>query len=183
MTRLSDTPGRLASLEAQKLLEVPVAGGFAAWLDEGWRAELQALLECCREDVELLYGAPPQPGLAERVLSEVPGGRSLEDKFVVGVFDSAGHLAGVLVVLRDEPAPGEWNVLLLLVRPDFRGRGLAGQMLHSLEGWVRSEGGRSIRLESVRHTLGAARFARRAGYQREPGPEAGGPVRYVRLLA
>jgi GNAT superfamily N-acetyltransferase len=182
MASLSTIPGRLSTLEAQKLLEVSEPGGFAVWLDEHWRGELQALLESCAEDVQLLTGSLPGPDAATRILGSLPPSGSLEDKFVVGVFDGEGRLAGVLVVVRDLPGPGQWTVNFLLVRPDQRGRGLAGRMLASLESWVRSEGGSAIYLEALRHNPAGAGFARRAGFL--PGdsaaPEA--PVRYVRSL-
>jgi GNAT superfamily N-acetyltransferase len=184
MGLLSDTPGRVGSLEAQKLLEVPVPGGFAVWLDEHWRAELQAFLERCSDDVRLLRGAPPGPDAASRLLADLPPGRSFEDKFVVGVFDSGNRMAGVLMVIRDHPGPGHWSVELLLVAPDQRGHGLARDMLASLEAWVRSEGGRAIHLPARRHNPASAGFALRAGFEPAPGPPAGaaGPE-FVRLLA
>jgi GNAT superfamily N-acetyltransferase len=181
MESLSTIPGRISTLEAQKLLEVNVPGGFAVWLDEHWRAELQALLESCAEDVLLLTGALPGPDTASQILGSLPPSGSLEDKFVVGVFDAEGRLGGVLVVVRDLPARGEWSVNFLLVRPDQRGRGLAGHMMQSLEAWVRSEGGSAIHLEALRHNPAGAGFARRAGFLPGAGPSSPA-VRYVRQL-
>jgi GNAT superfamily N-acetyltransferase len=184
MSLLSDTPGRLGSLEAQKLLDVPVPGGFAVWLDEHWRAELQAFLERCGEDVALLLGKPPGPDVAERLLNELPPGRTFEDKFVVGVFDGRERMVGILVVVRDHPEAAHWTVELLLVAPDQRGHGLAREMLASLEGWARSEGGRALHLAARRHNPAGAGFALRAGFERAPGQSADAVgVRYVRLLA
>jgi GNAT superfamily N-acetyltransferase len=184
MSPLSTIPGRIGTLEAQKLLDVSVPGGFAVWLDEHWRAELQELLEGCAEDVHLLTGALPDADTATRILGTVPPSGNLEDKFVVGVFDAEGRLAGVLVVVRDLPGPGDWTANFLLVRADQRGRGLAGRMLQSLEAWVRSEGGRALWLEALRHNPAGSGFARRAGFL--PAPGAGDPpavVHYVRRLA
>lgn len=164
MSTLSTTPGRIATLEAQRLLDVPVEGGFAVWLDEHWRDELHALLLACAEDVHLLTGEPPGPDTAARILAGEPTPRSLEDLFVVGVFDAEQRLAGILVVVRDQPRAGEWTVEFLLVRPDQRGRGLAGQMLQQLESWVASEGGTAILLTAQRHSPGGEGFARRAGF-------------------
>jgi GNAT superfamily N-acetyltransferase len=180
--QLSDTPGRVGTLEAQKLLDVPVRGGFAVWLDENWRAELQGLLERCSQEVALVYGQAPDPGAASRILGDLPPGHTFEDKFVVGVFDAQGRMSGVLAVVRDHPAPGHWTVDVLLVAPEERGRGLAREMLASLEGWVRSEGGVAIHLETKRHNPAGAAFALRAGFERagDPGGASGG--RYVRRV-
>jgi len=182
MGLLSDTPGRVGTLEAQRLLDVPVPGGFAVWLDENWRGELQGLLERCALDVALIYGLPPDAGVASHILGDLPPGRSFEDKFVVGVFDALGRMSGVLVVVRDHPAVGHWTVELLLVAPDQRGHGLGREMLASLEAWVRSEGGLSIRLEARRHNPAGAAFALRAGFERDAAPGGGSGVRYVRRL-
>lgn len=177
---LSNTPGRVGTLEAERLLEVPVPGGFGAWLDENWRAELQALVERCGVELALVYGQPPDPGVAARILGDLPPGRTFEDKFVVGVFDARGRLSGVLSVIRDHPAPGRWTVNLLLVAPEERGRGLAGEMLASLEAWVRSEGGVAIHLEAKGHNPAGTAFALRAGFERAADP---GGTGYVRQLS
>jgi len=174
----------VGSLEAEQLLEVPLPGGFATWLDEHWRAELQALLERCGVDVALLLGTVPAPEAAARILIELPPGRTYEDKFVVGVFDAEGRMAGVLVVVRDHPGPAEWTVEIVLVAPDQRCRGLAGAMLARLETWVRSEGGKAIHLETRRFNPGGAGFALRAGFEPAPGQPEGAPsVRYLRRTA
>jgi GNAT superfamily N-acetyltransferase len=179
MESLSTTPGRIATLEAQKLLDVSVEGGFAVWLDEHWRDELHALLLSCTEDVRLLTGAPPGPDTAARLLGGMSASGRLEDLFVVGLFDGERRLAGVLVVARDQPRAQEWTVRFLLVRPDQRGRGLAGKMLESLEGWVRSEGGTAILLDAPRTSPGAKGFARRAGFLALEGQ----PATAIRRLA
>ena len=91
---LSNTPGLVGTLEAERLLEVPVPGGFGAWLDENWRAELQALVERCGLELALVYGQPPDPGVAARIRFDVISCEATADGFSVrhleGAFDANG---------------------------------------------------------------------------------------------
>jgi diamine N-acetyltransferase len=183
MSSLSSKPGRVGSLdEAQKLLEVPLPGGYAVWLDEHWRGELQGLLESCGDEMVLLFGGRPGPDAAAGLLRALPPGHDFQDKFVVGVFDGDGRMAGALIVVRDHPAPAEWTVDFLLVRPDRRGKGLATQMVESLERWVRSEGGNAIHLEARRHSREGVAFARRAGFEELGAAQESALAHWVRRL-
>ena len=142
-----------------------LTGCFGVRLDETRVAELQAFHEECRDYLELITGEPPGPDEAERLLRELPRGKSPDDKFVIGLFDAPGHLVGVLDVIRDYPQPGGWYLGLLLFGPSSRGRGLGDRVYHRLEEWVRAEGGRAVHLIVQEQNPRAIEFWRRMGFE------------------
>jgi ribosomal protein S18 acetylase RimI-like enzyme len=150
---------------ASPLPEVP--GLAAARLRPADEAELQAFYEVCRDYVELVTGAPPGPGEARALLSELPPGKDLADKYVFGFRDASGKLVGVLDLVRDYPRPREWYLSLLLFGPASRGRRHGEGVYRWVAGWVAAEGGRAVRLVVTEDNPKAIRFWQRMGFQVE----------------
>ena len=142
-----------------------LTGCFGVRLDEVREGELQAFYERCRDYFELVTGQPPSPTEARELLAAVPKGKTLEDKFVLGLFDAPGHLVGVLDVIRDFPHPREWYLGLLLFEPTLRGQKLGDRVYHRLEDWVRAQGGLAIHLAVEEVNPGALRFWERMGFE------------------
>jgi ribosomal protein S18 acetylase RimI-like enzyme len=141
-----------------------LTGCFGVRLDEGRRGELQQFYEQCRDYFELETGEPPGPREAEDLLRSLPRGKNYADKFVIGFFDAPGHMVGVLDVIRDYPAAGNWYLGLLLFGPGSRGRHLGERVYQRLEDWVRAEGGRAIHLIVQEQNPRALRFWKRMGF-------------------
>jgi GNAT superfamily N-acetyltransferase len=140
-------------------------GFFAALLLPGRdTAALQALLEACADFSVLVEGQPPGATAAQEAFEEMPPGKAPDDKFLIGLFDAAGDLVGVLDAIRDYPEPGEWFIGLLLLRPDQRGRGLGQRIYGAFEAWAAASGARSIGLGVVETNERAYRFWQRMGF-------------------
>jgi len=154
-----------APCAADALLLVPAAyGGCGAFLCAAHRPVVEALLVRCREDLALLApGAVPRDLAAS--LGDLPCDGIGERRVVAGLFDGEGELAAVLDVVRAEPGGRVWTIAALVVRPDVRGRGIAGALLDALEAWVRSEGGEVICFPVDRRNRPAVSMARRAGFE------------------
>ena len=119
----------------------------------------------CQAYLELHYGAPADPShLVRELLSDLPPGRSLEDKWGLGLFDDAGHLLGGLDVVRDHPEPGEWYLGLLILAPGQRGEGRGTALLEDLVGELRRRGARGLRLAVSEHNPAGLRFWTRQGF-------------------
>ncbi len=142
-----------------------LTGCFGARLDEGRSEELQRFYEECHEYFELETGEPPGPREAGDLLRSLPRGKTHADKFAIGFFDAPGHLVGVLDVIRDYPARGNWYLGLLLFGPSSRGRHLGERVYRRLEEWVRAEGGKAIHLIVQEQNPGALRFWKRMGFE------------------
>jgi ribosomal protein S18 acetylase RimI-like enzyme len=142
-----------------------LTGCFGVRLDEARREELQAFYEGCADYVELITGQPPGPNEAQELLESLPRGKTHDDKFVIGLFDAPGHLVGVLDVVRDYPKRDEWFLGLLMLRPQWRNRGMGERVYRRLEEWVRASGGKAIHLIVQEQNPGALRFWQRMGFE------------------
>jgi GNAT superfamily N-acetyltransferase len=136
-------------------------------LGEGDAPALQALCETCRDYHVLVYGEPAGPGEGLKLVSELPGGKSLQDKIVVGFFSADERLCGVLDVVRDFREPGEWYLGLLLFEPSARGQGHGETALDALELWLRSQSASRIRLACAEQNAGGRRFCERRGFRED----------------
>lgn len=127
---------------------------------------LRELGERCLEHIELHYGTPPDPEQVIReLLSELPPGKELADKFGLGVFDGAGRLVGGIDVVRDYPEPREWYLGLMLLDPEHRERGLGTKLLAELVRWLRGQGAAYLRLAVSEHNEAGRRFWERGGFE------------------
>ena len=141
-----------------------LTGCFGVRFDEGRQGELQQFYEQCRDYFELETGEPPGPREADDLLRSLPRGKSQADKFVIGFFDAPGHMVGVLDVIRDYPAAGNWYLGQLLFGPSSRGRHLGERVYRRLEDWVQAQGGKAIHLIVQEQNPGALRFWKRMGF-------------------
>lgn len=77
------------------------------------------------------------------------------------------------------PRPdGLGHLARIAVLPDFRGRGLGGRIVRTLESCARKAGLRGVYLEAHEHL---APFYRRLGYHRTPGTRRVGTHRLVNM--
>ncbi len=153
-----------AAVSARRQALFPILDGFAALLRPADSALLQALLASAADYFLLVYGAPPGPSAAESAFADRPPGTRPEDKHLLGLFDHAGALIGVLDAVRDYPQPGTWWLGLLLLAPEHRGRGLGTQAYFAFERWAARLGARAIGLGIVEGNERACRFWRRIGF-------------------
>ncbi|WP_158502186.1 N-acetyltransferase [Vitiosangium sp. GDMCC 1.1324] len=125
---------------------------------------LQALLERCRDFLELTHEAP-RPGAAREFLNNLPNGKTLEDKFVLGLYaEGADELAGVIDIVRHWPIRDEWIIGTFLLEPTRRNTGLGASVHRDLEQWVRGQGATGLRLVVQVQNPAGLRFWQRQGY-------------------
>jgi len=127
-------------------------------------AELQDLYERCSDFHEVEQGVPTLPDAAERLLSTVPEGKDEADKLVLGVRSGDGRLVGVLDLIRDLPAEGEWWLGLLMLDPAERRRGLGAALVKALANAIRDVGGGAVSLGVLEQNTAAGRFWERLGF-------------------
>jgi GNAT superfamily N-acetyltransferase len=126
---------------------------------------LQDLHERCHVFLELVYGHPPEPDSAARLLAELPEGKSAEDKFLFGVYPEGGQsIVGVLESIRGFPEAGEWFIGYLVLDPAYRSAGLGTRFVQVFEAWVRGQGATGLRLIVGEQNSGATRFWQSQGY-------------------
>ncbi|WPB77690.1 GNAT family N-acetyltransferase [Archangium violaceum] len=142
----------------------PVDNGHVKRLGVDGAPALQSLLERCRDFLELTHEAP-RPDEANHFLANLPDGKTLEDKFVLGLYQNGtSELAGVIDIVRHWPVKNEWIIGTFLLDPTRRNAGLGARVHRELEGWVRHQGATGLRLVVQQQNPGALRFWQRQGY-------------------
>ncbi len=146
---------------------------------------VQRLFEECRDYFRLVEGRGPLPDAAEQEFGSVPPGRSLEDKFMYGVFHEREGLVGLLEGLREYPDEATWWIGLLLLAPKARGQGVGHVVVHEFGSYVWMNGGRSIALGVVEDNRRALEFWKKLGFVlvRKTGPrQFGNKTQVVNVL-
>jgi len=109
------------------------------------------------EDIKKLYneceayfiieqGKPATDTDAENILSVLPPNKSIEDKFVIGVYNTSSSLVAIVDLVKDFPEKGEWMLGLLLISTHQRGRGLGKAINAELIRMIQKENGKKIRV-------------------------------------
>lgn len=143
----------------------PVEGYHVVTLGTGDAPTLQFLLERCHVFQELVYGEPPRPDAAARLLVDLPEGKSLEDKLLFGLRqDGRDTLHGVLETIRGFPEPGDWFIGTLMLDPGHRNAGVGNRFVEAFERWAHGQGATALRLIVQEQNPGAVRFWKRRGY-------------------
>ena len=137
----------------------------ACYLERADASDLQALFEACPDYHLLGTGCSPTPNAADEMYVELPPGKTLGDKVLLGLFDDAGCLHGVIDLIRDYPDAGIWYLGLFLLRPNWRSKGVGARIHEALLGWCVSLGAQTIRLGVVERNQAAGRFWSRLGYE------------------
>lgn len=83
---------------------------------------LQSLYEQCTEFALLTDGKPPSPTAARDEFDALPDGKTTEDKYIFGLFDSRDELIGMIESLRHYPDNHTWWVGLMILSPQYRAR-------------------------------------------------------------
>jgi GNAT superfamily N-acetyltransferase len=144
----------------------PMIAGFQArLLTFSDLPALQNLMEQCSDYVELVSGSPPSTNEAEMLVASLPPGKTLDDKYIFGVFNVDGELAGILDAVKDYPGERDWWVGLQLLSPDNRGKGTGGQLYQAFENWALAQGARQIQLGVLETNPRAYLFWERLGFE------------------
>ena len=129
------------------------------------RTVLQRLLENCADYFELVNGLPPTGSEAQELFENKPPTKTQIDKLVIGLWNNAEKLIGILDAIRDYPQPGEWFIGLLLIDPTYRQHGIGQQMYQAFEQWAVKRGARYIGLGVVEQNTRASEFWQRLGFE------------------
>lgn len=162
---------------------------------------LQAFYEANPAYSMRVNGVPPPPGIAlEEFHERPPAHLGYTQRWLLGLFDDHGALAGVIDFVSDLGAPGVWHLGLFLIATARHGSGDAQAVYDALEGWMRSHGPKGwavlpadeppdrprwLRLGVVVGNTPAERFWARQGYQASRVRESvytGGRVNAVQVL-
>ncbi|GCE08791.1 GNAT family N-acetyltransferase [Dictyobacter aurantiacus] len=126
---------------------------------------VQDLYERCADYVELVTGHKPESVAAQRIFTEIPTGKTYNDKLLIGIFTPDNKLIGIIDAIRDYPTTQEWYLNLLLLDPQERHRGLGEKIYHVFAGWAATQGAQTISLTVLTQNTQALRFWQRLGFE------------------
>lgn len=132
--------------------------------EESDSAAMQAMFEADPHYFEMIDGRAASPSEARSFATELPDGKTLDDKFVYVVEDGDGKLAAAIDLIRNYPEPGIWFLGLIFVAPDGRSSGLGTRLIAALLAQVREGGGGSLRLACAAANVRAMALYRRLGF-------------------
>jgi RimJ/RimL family protein N-acetyltransferase len=115
--------------------------------------------------LEHIIGLPPGPSMAQDLARALPPDKEYDDKFLIGIFGGPQELVGVLDVIRDYPAQGEWWLGVLMLDPARRGKGLGESVCRAVEQWARDAGAHYIRLAVSAQNTRVHQFWKRVGFE------------------
>ena len=149
------------------------------------RAAVSALMLACGDYTGMMRGTRPDPADADDFLLAAPPGRTARSVRKLGAFLPYGGnkepeatsadgsaLAAIADVVPNHPKARTWFVGLLLVHPDWRGRGVGMQFCDHIQTSARDAGAERLELLVLEENERARRFWARLGFvvtgRREP---------------
>lgn len=128
-------------------------------------AVLQPLYEECTDFALLTDGQPPLPTAAREEFDAVPEGKTLQDKYIFGLFDPQEILVGMIESIRHYPNPQTWWLGLMMLTPKQRGKGLGSAFYKAFERWVSSQGASKISLSVIEINEQGLQFWEKMGFE------------------
>ena len=138
-------------------------GIAAKRLDASDVADVTTFCRQCSAFFALVADHSPPAETARYLLESRPPGVELTHKHLIG-FERGGEVIAIVDLLKGYPGEADWYVGLLIISPDERARGLGTAVWNAVEAWIRSEGGRHVRLIVQEQNPEAARFWRSVGF-------------------
>jgi len=147
------------------MVNLEVSNGYKIkTIEDNSLKEIERLIFECSDYYKLCADAPPSKDDALEIFTALPPGKQYEDKYSLGVFNTSNRLIGVVDIVKNYPATGEWMLGLLLIKPNERSNGL-GRTIHAgLVEWARTNGAASIRIGVIEDNIKAEKFWFELGY-------------------
>lgn len=138
---------------------------YSRILDEHDLNNLQNMLNRCNDYFNLVYKRDNTENSASEILSILPENKTLDDKFVIGIFNLDKKIIGVIDIIRDYPENNIWFLGLMLIAPNYRNNGLGKLIFDDTEEWAIDLGAKSIRLAVVEQNIKALKFWEKLGFK------------------
>lgn len=138
---------------------------FSRLLDEHDLVNLQNMLNKCNDYFNLVYKRDNTENSAHEILTSLPENKTLDDKFVIGIFNEDKNIIGVIDIIRDYPDSDTWFLGLMLIEPIYRNEGLGKKIFDDTEEWAVDLGAKKIRLAVAEQNKKALRFWEHLGFK------------------
>ncbi|MCF2145168.1 GNAT family N-acetyltransferase [Desmonostoc muscorum LEGE 12446] len=126
---------------------------------------LQHLFEQCTDYAIMTDGHPPLSSAAADEFLALPEGKTIEDKFIFGLFAPDDTLVGMLESIRDYPDEKSWWIGLMMLATEYRGKGLGSQFYQAYESWVAQQEAQSVFLAVLQENQSGFTFWQNLGFE------------------
>lgn len=133
-------------------------------MNEKDEAAIQDLCERCFEFNILTEGQMPGEKAGYEILNDLPPGKELKDKKVLGVYDE-DLLVAVVEMVKDYKVPGEWIIGLFMIDPVRRGNNLGSAIHNYIREFVALNGGSLLRIGVIEKNAKGLNFWKKLGYR------------------
>ena len=140
-------------------------GYFVKRLTPEYADILQGLYEQCTEFFILTDGLPSSPTAACEEFDDVPEGKTPEDIHIFGLFDADDNLLGAIAGVQYYPDHQTWWLGLMIIAPEYRGKGVGADFYRAYEGWVAAQGISQISLVAIKANELGLKFWQRMGFE------------------
>lgn len=125
---------------------------------------LQKLYKQCLEFSLLTDGVAPSPSAARDEFDAVPDGKTTEDKYIFGLFNSSNFLVGMIEAIRHYPDDQTWWIGLMMLAPEQRGKGLGADFYRGFERSLSAQSVSQISLSVIEANEPGLQFWKRMGF-------------------
>jgi ribosomal protein S18 acetylase RimI-like enzyme len=149
-------------------------------------SQLQGLYDRCLDYMLLVDGHPAGSNAGAKAFQDVPPGKSLTDKIMVGVLEEQNELVGVLDAIRGYPESSVWWIGLFILAPEARSQGFGKEIIQGFVEFARKSGVQYIMLGVVEENFRAFQFWSNLGFEvvRETAPQQfGKKMQVVKIMA
>lgn len=126
---------------------------------------LQTLYDQCIEFALLSDGRPPSVTAAREEFDALPYGKTSEDKYLFGLFDSLDELIGMIESLRHYPDNQTWWLGLMMLSPQYRGQKIGSQFYQGFENWVSAQEIKQVSLSVIEANEAGLKFWKSLGFK------------------
>ena len=128
-------------------------------------AILQALYNQCVDFALLTYGCPFSQNAAREEFIDVPEGKTKDDNYLFGLYDSYNRLIGAIASHKHYPNCQTWWIGLMMLTPASRNRGLGKKFYRAFECWVAKQNIAQISLCTVQENTIGLKFWQKMGFK------------------
>ncbi len=99
------------------------------------------------------------------IFAELPPQKTLDDKYIVGMFNINDKLVGLMDIVKDYPEKSVWMLGLLLIHTDVRKKGLGKAFYHEVVKLVKNNNGKVVRIGVYEENESALNFWKSIGFR------------------
>lgn len=127
--------------------------------------DLQKLCENCSCYYKLMEGKKVSPNAGKEVFYDLPKGKKLQDKIIIGIYTKSNKLIGIIDMIKDFPVDKIWFIGLMMLDPAERKKGLGEKMVKEYIKFASKNEIGKIRLGVLKENDGALKFWDRMGFK------------------